>query len=445
MANTRRTVLKALLAISLLFFLWNLIGSGSPSAKNPFASKKSYLKGPVRVEKDNSGWHLTVGGIPFFVQGVCYQYVPVGKSGTTYDVFDDYKKPWIADGALMKKMGVNAVRFYKVGKDVQETRAVIRDMFNKFGIKTALGNYLGYWDHPPANYADPMLRDKIKTEVLEMVIDYKDEDGILFWVIGNENNYSFDRREREWSTPEIDALPSSIEQRKAKAKIYYTFVNDLAKAIKEIDAKHPVVMGNGELASIDVAKECCPDVDILGGIVYQGKSFGSYFDRLERNFGKPNVFIEFGSDAYDAFRQEESQDWQAFFIKLQWLEIYKNRAGGQGAGNSLGGFVFEWTDEWWKHSPDYEPGTRVHDIGASWSNPAYYFDAKAGNNINEEWWGIVNLNPKYMKSGIERRVPRKAYYVLQSFWTAEETARRHRLMLFAGIILVLGAVLALIK
>jgi len=376
------------------------------------------LKGPVKVARTNAGWALTVGGKPFFVKGVCYQYVKTGKDNKSYDMYADQTKPWLVDGALMQQAGVNAVRLYEAGRNVEETRTLIRDLFQKFGIKTAIGHYLGFWDWPPANYADPVLRDRVKNEVLDMVRAYKDEDGILFWILGNENNYSFDRGVRPWSTPETESMPP-LEARREKAKIYYTFINELAKEIKKIDPDHPVVMGNGELASIDIAKEYAPDVDILGGIIYQGKTFGTYFDRLNRNFDKPNVFIEFGSDRYDSVWQQESEDWQAFFIKLQWLEILKNRSGG-GVGNSLGGFVFEWADEWWKFNPDYEPGARVHDTGANWANTAYYFDAKAGNNMSEEWWGIVGIDPKLAKNGVEKRVPKKAYYVLKELWTGKK-------------------------
>lgn len=373
--------------------------------------------GPVKVAERSDGWVLTVGGKPYFVKGVCYQLVEVGKD-KDYDLFADGAKPWITDGALMKKMGVNTVRFYQGGRDAGQTRAVIKGLFDKYGIKTAIGHYLGFWNWPITNYGDPTMREKIKSEVIEMVKAYKDEPGILFWILGNENNYSFDLGVRPWSTPEIDAMPP-LEARRERAKIYYSFINDLAKIVKEIDPNHPVVMGNGELASIDVAKEYAPDVDILGGIIYQGKTFGNYFERLKRSYGKPNCFIEFGSDRYDSVWQQEAEDWQAFFLKLQWLEIVKNKAGGSGAGNSLGGFIFEWSDEWWKHNPDFKPGWQKHDTGASWANTAYYFDVKAMNNMSEEWWGVVGLDPNRKSDGLEKRVPKKAYYVLRELWTGK--------------------------
>jgi len=63
-------------------------------------------------------------------------------------------------------------------------------------------------------------------------------------------------------------------------------------------------------------------------------------------------------------------------------------------------------------------GWSVHDTGSNWSNGSYYFDIQApGNmNMNEEWFGIVALSPDEKESGLDKRLPRKAYYVLRELW-----------------------------
>jgi hypothetical protein len=38
-------------------------------------------------------------------------------------------------------------------------------------------------------------------------------------------------------------------------------------------------------------------------------------------------------------------------------------------------------------------------------------------NMNEEWWGIVSLDPKKKESGVNARVPKQSYDVLKSLWT----------------------------
>jgi len=366
------------------------------------------------VQRDDGDYQLMVGSKPYFVKGVCYIPTPIGM-GYDYDLWSDTSKPWITDGRLMKEMGVNTVRFYFHSKDAAKGREVIGTLYDQYGIRSALGHYLNFWDYPPPNYGLPEVRAKIREGVIQMVKNYKDEPGILMWILANENNYSFDRNVNPWTTPEIEAIEDPMEKRNAKARIYYKFVNDLAKEVKSIDPDHPVVMGNGELASIEIAREMCTDVDILGGIIYTGRTLGSFWKRVERNFDKPAIMIEFGCDRFNAHTTEEAEDYQALFLKSQWLEIEKNAAGGEGEGNSLGGFIFEWTDEWWKHNEQYPGDWDVQNTEGTWSNGSYYFDAEADNNMNEEWWGIVGLSTEEAGTN-DRRIPKKAYYILKKLW-----------------------------
>jgi len=135
-------------------------------------------------------------------------------------------------------------------------------------------------------------------------------------------------------------------------------------------------------------------------------------------FDKPILISELGADAYDAYLKKEDQNMQAFFLESQWRQVYENLAGNEkGSGNCLGGAIFEWSDEWWKHD-EYNPDSwSVHDTESNWSNSSYYFDIKAeGNkNMNEEWFGIVALSTE-MGNGLNKRIPRKAYYVIREFW-----------------------------
>jgi len=103
-----------------------------------------------------------------------------------------------------------------------------------------MGHWLGFWDFP--NYADPSFRAKVKKDVLDMVNTYKDEKGILLWILGNENNVSFSYSPQTlnlWTTPEIEALEDPYLKRQVRARIYYSFVNEVAQAIHEIDPNHP--------------------------------------------------------------------------------------------------------------------------------------------------------------------------------------------------------------
>jgi hypothetical protein len=382
-----------------------------------------FFSGPrvstVTLDKKD-GYKLLVNGKPFLIRGVCYSPIPVGKD-YEYNFWGDPHKPWLVDGQLMRAIGVNTVRIYRVGKNPDEVKAVLDDLYHKFGIRALIGDYLGFWNWPPPNYADEIFKNKVRTQFLEMVKIYKDHPAVLMWVLGNENNYSFDRNVQHWSSDAIDALPDPEAQRREKARLYYSFINDLARDIKKIDPKHPVVMGVGEVASLDLAKEVCPNVDAIGMIAYRGPGFGNLFRQVKQKFDLPVVMTEWGADSFNAFTKEPDEDAQADFLKFQWRDIERNASPKKGAGNCLGGTLFEWTDEWWKGNENLPYTWSVHDTAAHWYNNSYHYDAdvKERLNMNEEWWGIVSLNPKKMVSGNHERIPKKAYFVLKSLWTGK--------------------------
>ena len=375
-------------------------------------SPKTYIQ-----KLKNKHYRLIVNGAVYIVKGVCYNPIAIG-SNHEYDWWSDKSKPWIADGKLMKEMGVNTIRLYQTHENTEEVRQVIRDLYNLYGIRTLLGDWLGFWEYPCPFYGDKIFQDKINRQVLEMVRLYKDEPGVLGWILGNENNYSCLGHVNPWSSPEVDLEPDPQKQKAIRAKIYYSFVNDLSKEIHKIDLRHPVGLGNGELVGLEYANKFCQDVDFVACIIYRGKTFGNFFKSLRMTFDKPVLLAEFGADSYDAYLKKEDQSMQAFFLQTQWNQIYENLANNKlGAGNCIGGTVFEWTDEWWKHNSDNPEDWKVHDMQNGWSNGSYYFDIRAAGNKNmdEEWFGIVALGEQ-LENGLNKRIPRKAYYVIREFW-----------------------------
>ena len=137
-------------------------------------------------------------------------------------------------------------------------------------------------------------------------------------------------------------------------------------------------MANGDIQYIDLIAELATEMDVLGSNVYRGKSFTSLWADVQEKLDLPVLFFEFGSDAYNARERREDEAAQAKILKSQWTEMY-NKAYGQGEeGNSIGGFVFEWRDEWWKYQQKIN--LDIQDNTASWSNKAYLFDWVEGEN-----------------------------------------------------------------
>ncbi|HDZ77534.1 MAG TPA: hypothetical protein ENH41_05580 [Candidatus Omnitrophica bacterium] len=385
-----------------------------------FTRPKPYVPKVVIKMLEDGRYQLFVREKPYFIKGVCYNPTPIGE-GYDYDLGKDKFEPWLVDAKLMQEAGINTIRLYKDSEDPEGLKKAIRHLYENYGIRTILGHWLGFWNYPQPAYADPEFRERIKKEVLDMVNTYKDEEGMLFWVLGNENNYSFSGRVNSWYCQEAEGKDPTTAIN-IKAKIYYSFVNEIASAIHEIDPDHPVGLGNGELACLDMASEVSPEIDFVAVLMYRGRSFGNTFNFLKKIFNKPLVFVEFGADAYNSYKKEEDEEMQAFFLESQWKDLYKHSGFSlDGAGNCLGGTMFEWSDEWWKHNSDIPAGWREHDVDAGWSSGSYYLDIKAEKNLNmnEEWFGIVGISEE-KEAGINKRTPRAAYYKLKEFWQSKK-------------------------
>ncbi len=379
------------------------------------------------IKHTSKGCVLYVYGKPFIIRGVVYQPIPIGKNWE----FDIFAHPSIldVDGPLLKELGANVVRFYQPSKDIKATKRFIHKLYKEYGIYTIMGHWLGFWDNP--NYGDPKFRRKVRRDVLRMVKALKDEPGIIMWVLGNENNYSFGPENvNPWITKELLKIRDPARRRERQAEIYYSFVDSLAKEIKRIDPDRLVAMGNGGTRGLEVAGRICKHIDILGLNLFTGKSFGHVWRDVARYCPKKPFFVmEFGADAFDALHMQENEDIQADYIASLWKEIERNLAVGTGKGNVVGGIVFEWTDEWWKSNVFDPKSWWRHDKTGDWSCGGYYHDIACERNLNmnEEWWGLVAVSRKKdPHHGWNIRKPRKAFYVLKTLWTSPTLAEKEK-------------------
>jgi hypothetical protein len=370
----------------------------------------------VTTKKDADGWRLLVNGQDYYIKGVVWGYSPRGQN-YSYNLWgesDDFiRKVLDYDFALMKAGGVNTIRSFNFMPPKWVTY-----VYREYGIMTVINPLMGRYGAniggkwvPNTDYSDPLTRATLKAEALEIVNQYKDVEGVLMFAFGNESNYGL-----SWSSFEIENLPEG-EQNTAKARYLYSMFNETIKDGKAIAPNVPFTIVNGDLQYIDLIAELMPDLDVLGTNVYRGPSFTSLWKDADEKLDLPVVFFEFGSDAFNAREYREDQVSQARILKDQWQEMY-NKAWGNGEeGNSIGGFVFEWRDEWWKYLQEENLDTQ--DNNASWSNQAYLFDwAEGQNNMNEEWFGITALGRRNA-DGVYTARPRMAYDVLSEIWALD--------------------------
>ncbi len=378
------------------------------------------------VKYENNHWQLRVNNKPYFIKGMCYGTETVGKSpvdGTQVDWFiednndddiiDGPYESWVdknennerdknekvvGDFKLLKDMNCNTIRIYHHCKN----KKILRDLYKKYGIMSAIGDFIGMYgigsgveSGGTTDYEFFTHRKNMLKSVKEMVLNHKDEDYLLLWILGNENNYGCNCNANR------------------KPKAYYKFVNEVAKMIKKLDPDHPVALCNGDLGNLNFFAEHCPDVDILACNAYRGeRGFSSLWEEVSIQADRAVFISEYGAPAYLSDKPlKDGEEAQERYHKGCWIDIDENKAG-KGAGNSLGGFVFEWLDGWWKCGDDVKTGKHFskdeHDTEKLGSGPF------ADGWGYSEWFGIIGHGDG--KNSPFLRQLRKSYFLYKKLW-----------------------------
>jgi beta-glucuronidase len=327
-----------------------------------------------------------------------------GKIDGPYETFvdknrnnrQDLDEPAVGDFQLMKEMGANAIRVYH--HPMKVNKELLRDLYKRYGIMTIMGDFLGKYAlgsgapwNPGTDYTDEGHRKNMIESVTKMVNEFKDEPFVLFWLLGNENVYGY--------ACNADKEPD----------VFFSFANDVARRIKEIDPDHPVAICNGDVLYLDKFGKDAPDIDIFGANAYRGDyGFGFFWRQVKEETDRPAFITEFGCPAYAEGKSEDEAEYlQAEYHRGCWDDIESNMAigsaEGQGAGNALGGIVFEWLDEWWK---GYEPS--IHDKKGLWVGPF------PDGTMYEEWLGMCGQGNGSLSPFL--RQLRKSYYMYQKKW-----------------------------
>ena len=401
-------------------------------------------RGRVRLEKyENGHWRLIANGKPIVVRGVTYTPTPVGQDlaggvgnrwmfedrngngfpDAPYDAYvdenrnntrDPNEKP-VGDFALMRDMGVNAIRIYRYADgpyDPKEfDKEVLRDMWESFGIHAIMGDFLGaytvgsgaQWD-VGTDYTDPEQRASMRRVIREYVLDHRKEPYVLMWLLGNENLMPSD----------YSGVNATRTQAANQVEAYLGFVNEIADMIHELDPDHPVAVGNLHLTNLADHARHAPAVDIFGANVYPGElGFGDLWSRVKETWDRPVLITEYGCDAYHSLNEEEDEDMQARYHKGNWRDIELHLGGGPEEGNAIGGVVFEYLDEWWKSQQGpWNVHDAVRDVSLafpdSWSS--------------EEYLGIISQGDGQESPFL--RQPRKAYYLYRDeLWSNKTPVR----------------------
>ncbi|MFN0118562.1 MAG: glycoside hydrolase family 2 TIM barrel-domain containing protein [Elusimicrobiota bacterium] len=385
--------------------------------------KKFKGVGKVQLAQYQNGhWRLFVEGKPYIIRGVSYSPSPVGRS-PDWDNFKphsdwmeedtnnngiidapyeswvdengnnqrDHSENPVGDFKLLQKMGANTIRLYHHG----ENKELLKDLNERYGIRVLMGDLLGAytvgsdasWEQG-TDYNNPEQRENMRRSVQEMVMGHRNEDYVLMWVLGNENNYGHGNN--------ADLKP----------QVFLKFVNSIARMIKLLDPDRPVALSIGDIEYIDIVAREAPEIDVLAINAYRGMNgMGkSFWQNLARVWKKPVLIGEFGCPAYaEGMKTSDIEKAQSTYLLNNWKDIMVNSAG-YGMGNSLGGVLFEWVDEWWKSGPQGDVWSQ--DTTVQFNGP--FIDG----SMYEEWLGVATQGDGNSSPFLRRLRP--AFYAFKN-------------------------------
>ena len=293
------------------------------------------------IEVEIKDKKMIVDGKPFYMKGICYHPVKIGKTKRSFETLTE-------DLTLMKDAGINTIRVYEPIDNIQ-----VLDELHNAGIKVVIS----------FGYNQKGRFDIVSGTFINYIRKYKDHDAILMWELGNEYNYN-----PQWFGGDINNWYKSME-----------FV---AQIIQLEDPSRLVSSAHGDLPSMD-ALNIAPSIQIWGMNVYRWDQPQSIFEEWEAISDKPMYFAELGADSYmtkstENYKKGENQLAQADANRIILEKVLSNN------DKNIGSFIFQFTDGLWKAG-----NPKKQDTGGSAPNSdGTPYDGTA----NEEFWGIVDIN-----------------------------------------------------
>ena len=291
----------------------------------------------VKIENNT----MVVNGESFYMKGICYHPVKIGKTKRSFDNLDD-------DIILMKEAGINTIRVYEPIDDIN-----VLDKLANAGIKVVIS----------FGYNQKGKFDIVSGTFINYVRKYKNHEAILMWELGNEYNYN-----PQWFGGDI--------------KNWYKAMELVSQIIQIEDPDRLVSSAHGDLPSKD-ALNIASSIQVWGMNVYRWDKPASIFSEWQAISDKPMYFAELGADSYmtkatNKYTKGINEQAQADANEIILNEVLSNY------DKNIGSFVFQFTDGLWKAGNPSKQDTG----GSAPNSDGTPYDGTA----NEEYWGIVDIN-----------------------------------------------------
>lgn len=291
----------------------------------------------VKIENNT----MVVNGESFYMKGICYHPVKIGKTKRSFDNLDD-------DIILMKEAGINTIRVYEPIDDIN-----VLDKLADAGIKVVIS----------FGYNQKGKFDIVSGTFINYVRKYKNHEAILMWELGNEYNYN-----PQWFGGDINN--------------WYKAMELVSQIIQIEDPDRLVSSAHGDLPSKD-ALNIASSIQVWGMNVYRWDKPASIFSEWQAISDKPMYFAELGADSYmtkatNKYTKGINEQAQADANEIILNEVLSNY------DKNIGSFIFQFTDGLWKAGNPSKQDTG----GSAPNSDGTPYDGTA----NEEYWGIVDIN-----------------------------------------------------
>ena len=367
-----KTVFRALgfplLFLSLFLFLQTTL----------FASDIRY------IPQTDGAYQLSIDGkiIPRSdYAGIVWQHVPKGQHISDYTsgrMHEMYARLLPANHPVLKEIGLSGqsgmnliqdlqaakiknIRVYYMPTDKEgseKIKKIFRALHEQYGLKVMIGHWAGLWTlpgSPECLTGSSTDLQAVKKSVQTLVETYGEENWVISFQLGNENNYH--------AKDESGNVRFSWRGMNLSQKEYYAFMNELAAAAKNTqaalrnktgrsDINIPVVLGNGDLSQkeADILKKMKEEGSLAFdslGINFYGGVFGGSVKHIQ-DIG--NFMKEIGIPFY--LSEVGSPYFQPEFPKP---EDYFNALKAYLPNNLVLGFAFAAYDEAWKSRDSGKP------------------------------------------------------------------------------------------
>ncbi|KAF1315503.1 Glycoside hydrolase, partial [Globisporangium splendens] len=337
----------------------------------------------------------------FFVRGVNYAPTPIGRPGRL-DLLND-TRIFTRDLKNLRDMHANAVKTYDFYADVDHT-AYLDAAYNN-GDEPIYTIFSIWIDQalmdPSVLESSPAFQDMV-LQYLRMAQTTGGHPGVMGYSIGGEMNSITVIHERSfWE--KFAALTGAVrrgltENDSAQKIITTTFIDDGGQSFR-----------TG--ASFNA------DVDLWGSNVYQSNYEGSVIPKYMGIPGdKPLLVSEYGfpyaSEKQEGTEQELLVVGHALLNQTLAMHANFNRSDALKEQILVGGFVFEYSDEWWKSGAE-----DIHNLGTVRNKgfPLGY--------LSEEYFGLfgaVRNEEEFGVDGVDLLHARPTVALLTDLWAKRD-------------------------